>query len=114
MSIVKKLLAVLLAVGISFGFVSTALADTTQVLGIGGTMEFATFAPGLPTTVCFSAKDAKFGLLKLHIGFAKEVQTVRPSKNCITRYWGGWPAYATNAGNPDMDDSSQIEVSVKG
>jgi hypothetical protein len=93
MSFVKKLPAVLIAaVGISFGFVGTALAETTVLADktLGAQEEFR-FKPQdmRDTTICFQTTDNLPGYLKVTYLAGRDVKTesidASPKEKCITR-----------------------------
>ena len=118
MSFVKKLPAVLIAaVGISFGFVGTALAETTvladKTLGAQEDFEF-TPQDGRNTTICFQTTDNLPGYLKVTYLSGRYPKTesidASPKEKCISRSMTIFPVSVLNfpKNNPGLSRSVRV------
>ncbi|HEY9808397.1 MAG TPA: hypothetical protein V6D13_03570 [Halomicronema sp.] len=121
MIIVKKLPAVLITtVGISFGVVGTALAETILVdnktLGPEEQLEFT--PPGYgQTLICFETSDNFFGTVIVVDTSTSELKQERffpgpKTKTCISRDFNRYPIIVINSVTPNDTISQSIRVRV--
>lgn len=119
MSIVKTLPAVLIAaVGISFGFVGTALADTiikADKILVPENDELV-FKPSHMggSTICFQTTDKLEGYIMIMPGMDEpDLLEATPTEKCISKSTGRMPIIIVGAFRDLPDESKSIRVYVK-